>query len=113
MMDATRNGPPLYPAPLPEMRIVSATCGGATVEAVVVVTVTVVPDWVSPVGAAAMVRVPQMLVAGPGVLPFEQLPRLIVVFGPVTVPPVAAANGPTMAKVKAVAVDVATVNVPL
>ena len=68
------------------MTTVSATCGGNTVLAVWV-TVTVVPDWVRPVGAAAMVRLPQMLLAGPGVLPFEQLPRLMVVFGPVSVPP--------------------------
>ena len=74
---------------------------------------TVVPDWVSPPGAAARLIFPQMLLAGPGVLPFEQLPRLVVVFGPVTFPPVAAGNGPTTAYVKVVAVVVETVNVPL
>ena len=63
------------------MITVSPTCGGNAVLAVWV-TVTVVPDWVRPFGAAAIVRFPQMLLAGPGVLPFEQLPRLVVVNSP-------------------------------
>ncbi len=57
--------------------------------AVVVVTVTVVPDSVSPI-PPEMRRFPQMLLAGPGVLPSEQLPRLVVVNAPVTIPPLEA-----------------------
>ena len=43
--------------------------------AAVVVTVTVVLAFEMPPGAAATVYVAQMLLAGPGALPFEQLPR--------------------------------------